>query len=282
MNDNSIVFSIQSKYNELSKSHKKIADFVLGNYDKAVFMTADKLGKASKTSEATVVRFATTLGYKSYGEFNEALSDWVSEGIEKKKNINYQAKISSVPDTLKVIFEKDINNLKATMEEFDLEAFNQAVENIVSSKNVYLIGLRTSEPLAGVLSIYLNLIRDGIHLISSNTTSEIYEKMLHIGSDDVLISFGFPDYSVRTLKAMEFANVRKAKIISITDNPYSPMTMYTSCVLTAKCDMTDEVESMTCAMSLINALVVALINKTGNAFKNNLDHLDRTLEDLNG
>lgn len=282
MEENNIILLIQEKYDKLSKGHKKIADFILGNYEKAAFMTTDKLAKASKTSEATVVRFATNLGFSNYGEFINALSDWISSCIEKKKDITYKVKKTSLPDTLNAVFEKDMYNLKSTIEDFDMESFDIAVENIIKAKNVYIIGLRNSEPLAAVLSIYLNLIRGGVHIISSTITSEIYEKMLHINSDDVLISFGFPDYSVRTIKAMEFANVRKARIVSITDSIYSPMTMYTSCVLTAKCEMTEDVASMTAAMSVVNALITAVIKKTGNSFRRNLANLDEMLENMNG
>lgn len=280
MKTESIIDLIQTKYDGLSKSHKKIADYILSNYDKAVFMTSNGIAKATDTSEATVVRFAVKLGYKGLTDFQKALSLWVSEAIEKKKDVTHKIKNSSAPDVLRTAFEKDIINLKNTLEVFDEESFNQAVSYIVSAKKIYIIGLRTSKPLADVLSIYLNLIRPDVTLISTNTTSEIYEQMVHISSDDLLISVGFPDYSVRTIKAMEFANVKSARIVSVTDSAYSPMAMYTSCVLTARCEMTDDVVSLSAAMSLINALIMAVINSTGNNYKNSIASLDEAIENM--
>jgi DNA-binding MurR/RpiR family transcriptional regulator len=57
---------INQKFNSMSKSHKKIAAFVLEQYENAAFMTAAKLAKAVNVSEATVVRFAYALGYEGY------------------------------------------------------------------------------------------------------------------------------------------------------------------------------------------------------------------------
>ena len=72
-------------------------------------------------------------------------------------------------------------------------------------------------PLATFLGFYLNIIFDDVTVVTTNNASEIFEQMININKDDVLIGISFPRYSMRTLKAMEFANDRNAKVISITD-----------------------------------------------------------------
>lgn len=268
-----IIELIENKYSSFSKSHKKIADYILINYEKAVFMTADKLGKVSGTSEATVVRFAATLGFSKYGDFQKELSLLISDSLDKKKNISHRVKIGTLPDNLKAVFEKDIVNLQSTIEGFDFDIFADAIDTIISAKNVYIIGLRECEMLASVLATYLNLSRPNVHLVTSNATNEIFEQLVHINQDDVLISFGFPNYSVRTIKAMEYANVNKARIVSITDSIYSPMSMYTSLVLTAKCELTDDISSLTAAMSLVNAMIVSIIQKSDEKYKQSIKQL---------
>ena len=54
---------IEDIYKSLSKGHKKIADYIINNYEKASFMTAASLGKAVGVSESTVVRFASNIGF---------------------------------------------------------------------------------------------------------------------------------------------------------------------------------------------------------------------------
>ena len=102
---------------------------------------------------------------------------------------------------------------------------------------------------------------DDVHLLSTNSSSELFEQMVRISKDDVIIGISFPRYSMRTLKAMEFANNRSAKVITITDSVHSPMNLYSSCNLIAKSDMASIVDSLVAPLSVINALIVALCMK---------------------
>ena len=81
---------------------------------------------------------------------------------------------------------------------------------------------------------------------------------------------------MRTLKAMEFANDRNAKVIAITDSAHSPMNLYSSCNLCARSDMVSIVDSLVAPLSVINALVVALCLKCPNEVKKNLEMLEDT------
>ena len=80
---------------------------------------------------------------------------------------------------------------------------------------------------------------------------------------------------MRTLKAMEFANDRNAKVIAITDSAHSPMNLYSSCNLFARSDMVSIVDSLVAPLSLINALVVALCMKCPEEVKKNLSNLEQ-------
>ena len=95
------------------------------------------------------------------------------------------------------------------------------------------------------------------------------------GEGDAIIGISFPRYSMRTLKAMEFANDRNAKVITITDSIHSPMNLYSSCNLLARSDMVSIVDSLVAPLSVINALVVALCLKQPEAVKQNLETLEQ-------
>ena len=136
------------------------------------------------------------------------------------------------------------------------------------------MGLRSNEPLAGFLCFYLNMIRGNVVLLRSTDITETFEQMIRIQEKDCFIGISFPRYSMRTLKAMEFANDRNAKVIAITDNVHSPMNMYSSCNLFARSDMISIVDSLVAPLSVINALVVALCLKCPQDVKKNLDVLE--------
>jgi DNA-binding MurR/RpiR family transcriptional regulator len=102
---------------------------------------------------------------------------------------------------------------------------------------------------------------DNVRLLHTNSSSEIFEQMVRINEDDVIIGISFPRYSMRTLKALEFANNRNAKVITITDSVHSPMNLYSSCNLIADSAMSSVVDSLVAPLSVINALIVALCTK---------------------
>lgn len=273
-NGHDVIARINEKYSSMSKSHKAIATFIQEHYDQAVFMTAAKLGEELGISESTVVRFASGIGYDGYPEFQKALESWVKNKLSAVQKIGAKYENSSQSEILTSVLEADIEKLQDTILNLDPHAFDTAVSAILEAKNVYIIGLRSCAPLADFLHFYLNMVRGNVKLLNTTSISETFEQMIRIDEKDVMIGISFPRYSMRTLKAMEFANDRNAKVISITDSIHSPMCLYSSCNLLARSDMVSIVDSLVAPLSLINALVVALCLKRPQAVKKSLETLE--------
>lgn len=257
-NTERLLSKINVQYQNFSKGQKKLAAYIKENYDKAAFLTAAKLGETVGVSESTVVRFATHLGYKGYPEFQRELEELVRNKLNSIQRM--EVTYGKVPQSeiLDTVLHSDIEKIKMTLEAVDHEAFNLAVETILNAENIYVVGIRSCAPLAEFLAFYLNLIFDGVRLLNTNSASELFEQMIRIGERDVIIGISFPRYSMRTLKALEFANNRNAKVITLTDSIHSPMNLYSSCNLIARSDMASIVDSLVAPLSVINALVVAL------------------------
>ena len=273
-NKQDVLVRIEEKYTSMSKSHKAIAGFIKEHYDQAVFMTAAKLGEELSISESTVVRFASGLGYEGYPEFQKALADWVKNKLSNVQKMDVKYANHSQSEILTSVLEADIEKLQDTIGNLDADAFETAVNVILGAENVYIIGLRSCAPLAEFLQFYLNMIRGNVTLLNSTSDSETFEQMIRISDKDVMIGISFPRYSMRTLKAMEFANDRNAKVISLTDSIHSPMCLYSSCNLLARSDMVSIVDSLVAPLSVINALVVALCLKKPQDVKTNLENLE--------
>lgn len=273
-NKQDVIVRIEEKYTSMSKSHKAIAGFIKEHYDQAVFMTAAKLGEELSVSESTVVRFASGLGYEGYPEFQEALADWVKNKLSNVQKMDVKYANHSQSEILASVLEADIEKLQDTIGNLDADAFETAVNVILGAENVYIIGLRSCAPLAEFLQFYLNMIRGNVTLLNSTSVSETFEQMIRISDKDAMIGISFPRYSMRTLKAMEFANDRNAKVISLTDSIHSPMCLYSSCNLLARSDMVSIVDSLVAPLSVINALVVALCLKKPQDVKTNLENLE--------
>ena len=224
-------------------------------------MTAAKMGEEVGVSESTVVRFATALGYEGYPQFQRALGEMVRTKLNSIQRMEVTYGRISQGEILTSVLQSDIEKIKLTMEGIDHEAFEMAVDTILNARRVYVVGIRSCAPLASFLSFYLNLICDNVTAVHTNSSSVIFEQLLRIDEEDVIIGISFPRYSMRTLKALEFASNRKAKVITITDSVHSPMNLYSSCNLIARSDMASIVDSLVAPLSVINALVVALCMK---------------------
>lgn len=256
-----VITRISESYASMSKNRKKIADFIMEHYDQAVFMTAARLGEHLGISESTVVRFAAGLGYEGYPEFQKALEAWVRDKLNAVQRMHVKYGRSTQSEILSAVLASDMEKIQDTLENVDPGAFETAVDSILEAETIYIVGIRSCEPLADFLSFYLHMIRGNVRQIRTTSISEVFEQMIRIGEKDVLIGISFPRYSMRTLKAMEFANDRNAKVIAITDSVHSPMNLYSSCNLIADSDMASIVDSLVAPLSVINALVVALCMK---------------------
>lgn len=273
---NELLQKLEDGYRKFSKGQKKLADFIRKDYDKAAFLTAAKMGEEVGVSESTVVRFAMALGYDGYPEFQKALGELIRTKLNSIQRMEVTYGRISQGEILSTVLQSDIEKIKLTMNAIDHEAFEMAVDTILNAKKIYVVGIRSCAPLASFLSFYLNLICENVVAVHTNSSSEIFEQLIRIGKDDVIIGISFPRYSMRTLKALEFASNRKAKVITLTDSIHSPMTLYSSCNLIARSDMASIVDSLVAPLSVVNALVVALCMKKQKEVITTLE----TLEDI--
>lgn len=266
---------INRQYPKLSKGQKHLANYIIEHYDKAVFLTAAKLGQEVGVSESTTVRFATQLGYDGFPQFHRALEELVRNRLNSIQRMEFTYGRVPQSEILDTVLQSDVEKIKMTLEQMDHSAFNLAVDTILRAKTIYIVGIRSCAPLASFLSFYLNLIFDDVRLLHTNSSSEIFEQMIRIGEKDVIIGISFPRYSMRTLKAMEFANNRKAKVITLTDSVHSPMNLYSSCNLIARSDMASIVDSLVAPLSVINALVVALCMRKQKDVMHTLESMEK-------
>lgn len=273
--EENLLSRMNTQYHKYSKGQKKLVSYITDNYDKAAFFTAAKLGETVGVSESTVVRFAIHLGYKGYPEFQKALEELVRNKLNSIQRMEVTYGRVPQSEILDTVLRADIEKIKLTMENIDHNAFELAVETILEAKSIYIVGIRSCAPLASFLGFYFNLLFDNVHLMHTNSSSELFEQMIHISKDDVIIGISFPRYSMRTLKALEFANNRNAKVITLTDSIHSPMNLYSSCNLIARSDMASIVDSLVAPLSVINALVVALCMRKQKEVTATLEDLEK-------
>lgn len=277
----SLLSQMKREYNSFSKSHKKIADYILTNYDKAAFMTAAKLGAATDISESTVVRFATHLGFEGYPEFQAALLENIKSKLTAAERMDVT--ISQMPkeDILQKVLSNDMSMIKTTFENVSHEDFDKSVKAINNAKKIYILGARSCTPLAHFIGFYFNLVYDNIQVVDSGNPTAMFEQIFKITKDDVCIAISFPRYSNQTLNTLSYAHGTGAKIIAITDNERSPIAGFADYILTAKSNMASFIDSLVAPLSLINALIVACTIEKRDDVASTFENLERIWEEYN-
>lgn len=241
-----------------SKGHKRIADYILNHYDKAAYMTAARLGDMAGVSESTVVRFATELGYDGYPSLQRALQELARNKLTAVQRIEVTTDQIGTEDIFDKVLSSDIDKIRRTLEESSREEFYSAVDTIIGAKSIYIIGARSAAPLARFMAYYFNLIFEHARFINTASASEMFEQVMRISSDDVMIGVSFPRYSSQTAKALAYAASRGAKVVALTDSMASPVAEHATHVLLARSDMASFVDSLAAPLSVVNALIVAI------------------------
>lgn len=260
MNEQNLLEKIEEKMPKLSKGQKKLANFIIQNYDRAVFVTASKLGEIAGVSESTVVRFAMELGFDGYPKLQSELEMLIKTKLTATQRMKVSAEqmSKSNKDILTTVLEKDLERIKSTINGIDKAIFEDAVDKILCAKKVYIVGVRSANSLSTFLAFYLNLMIDNVVFVNSSTATETFEQIFRIEEKDVFIGISFPRYSRRTIKAMEYAYSKKATTIAITDSRTSPLIPFATNSLIARSDMISFMDSLVAPLSVINALLVAI------------------------
>lgn len=264
---------IEEQMPTFSKGQKRIATFILQQYEKAAYITASKLSEIVGVSESTVVRFAIELGFDGYPDFQSSLQSLMRNRLTSFQRMEVANQLIGNSNLLEKVLLSDLERIKKTIEQTNQAFFKEAVGKIVAAKTIYIVGVRSSSYLAGFLNYYLRMMFDNVKLLQSTSGSELFEQLLPIQPGDVMIAISFPRYSKRVINAAEYAKTKGANVISLTDSVHSPLAPLADQLLVAQSDMASFVDSLVAPMSIINALIVALS-------RHKQEELDRRLREL--
>ncbi len=274
-----ILSILQEKESTFSKGQKRIARYITESYDKAAFMTANRLGKTVGVSESTVVRFAVDLGFDGYPSMQKAMREMVLNRLTSVQRIEVASNRIGDQDVVSMVLHSDMEKLRQTSETVSREEFSMAVSAILKAKRVYILGVRSVAPLANFLGYYLNYMFNNVHVISGYSTGEMFEKIVGVNSGDVVIAFSFPRYSASTTRGAQYCRSAGATVIGITDSELSPLGTTSDHVLIAKSDMVSLVDSLVAPLSLVNALIVAIAAKREKELSQTFANLERIWEE---
>ena len=278
---NDILDILSDRQASFSKGQRRIAQYITESYDKAAFMTANRLGKTVGVSESTVVRFAVDLGFDGYPSMQKAMQEMVLNRLTSVQRIEVANDRIGGQDVVNMVIQSDMEKLRQTGESLSREEFSAAVNAILNAKRIYILGVRSTAPLAEFLGYYLNYMFNNVHVITGCGTSEMFEKIVGVDASDAVVAFSFPRYSSATTKGAQYCRSTGATVIGITDNRESPLGQSSDHVLCAKSDMVSLVDSLVAPLSVVNALIVAIASKRQKELQHTFATLERIWDQYN-
>ena len=270
-----ILTLLQEKNPEFSKGQRRIAQYIMETYDKAAFMTATRLGKAGGVSESTVVRFAVDLGFDGYPSMQKAMQEMVLNRLTSVQRIEVTNDRMIGQDVVSMVLHSDMEKLRQTSEALSRADFDAAVNAILGARRIFILGVRSAAPMADFLGHYLNYMFNNVHVVSDFSAGEMFEKIVSVNAEDVVVAFSFPRYSASTTKGAKYCRSVGAPVIGITDSRLSPLGQCSDHVLIAKSGMVSLVDSLVAPLSVINALIVAIAAKREKELSRTFDTLER-------
>lgn len=276
-----ILTILEDRESSFSKGQRRIAAYITESYDKAAFMTASRLGKTVGVSESTVVRFAVELGFDGYPQMQKVMQEMVMNRLTSVQRIEVANDRIGNQDVLTKVLHADADKIRQTAETISREHFRCAVESILKARKIYVLGVRSAAPLANFAGYYMNYMFDDVRVVTVSGAGEMFENLVNITPEDVVVAFSFPRYSSATLKAAQYCRGVGATVIGITNSNLSPLAQNSDFVLVAKSDMVSLVDSLVAPLSVVNALLVALASAREQEVQKSLGTLEHVWEEYN-
>ena len=269
-----LVKTIDTAMPTLSKGQKQIAQYIQNHYDRAAYMTAAQLGEEVGISESTVVRFAAKLGFDGYPAMARAMQELVPTRLTAAQRLEISEARFRDGDILDSILNSDAEKIRYTAEHIDREAFGRAADAILHARRIYIIGMRSSAPLAEFLEFYLKYMFEDVRFVRTTSGSEVFERLMRMDERDVLLAVSFPRYSSRIVNAVKYAEQMNAKVIALTNSPDSPIADGAYAVLTARSDMVSFIDSLVAPLAIIDALLATLAKEKQKELSETLTKLE--------
>ncbi|PTL37870.1 MurR/RpiR family transcriptional regulator [Alkalicoccus saliphilus] len=271
--ENDVFAKISRSQESLSKSHKKIAEYLIANRESAPFLTASRLAKKVEVGGATVVRFATGLGYKGYPDLQRHLQEALQRKLTSAEVLKKTTEGSGRSDqVLTEVLQDDMDNLQTTLGQIQPETFEAIVEDLVHADRIYIVAYRSAASIGSYLAFYLDLVLQNTELLQE--ADGVSEHLLDITENDVVLGLGFARYTKRTVEVMKYVQSRGANTIVMTDHLLSPLYPYGNKHMIAATEINSFIDSFAAPMSVSSALITALTRSEHEKVTKRLEELE--------
>ena len=258
---------INDKYNELTRTQKRIADFILNNLNETSFMTLTEFCEEVSITAVTMGRFTKAIGYCNFGELKKDLQAYVREAMMPKKDLlkgfDPNTHVKSFSEFYHSVALDEIRQLEYSYNLLSAEDMRQTLSIIENASKVYLAGYGACAHAVELLRMRFVNMGIEVECLEVINAAMFSSQLYKLTEADALIAFSFPNYISDIITAVKYAASIKTKIICLTDKPTSTAAQYADISLIAKTDNSFFFNSMTVPVSICNTISTLLYWKSG-------------------
>lgn len=260
----------KEKHVLLTKTEKKIAEYVIKNPKKVIVLSALELGKEIGVSDASVLRFSQTLGFKKFSDLKNYIAEELGNDLTPDDRIvtNWD-NFNSKNDLVNKIINADLENIRNFLLDIDFEELNRCIDMLEKAKKIYFMGLGSSRGISQYMNWYFKRMGFNTETISEGGLG-LYEIISNLKEEDLIFIFSFPRILVDEVRALKFAKEKKVKIVAITSNIFSEISLVSDIVFKVSVNNHGFFNSYSVPIELCNLILTMIFEKNKTEIYNNL------------
>jgi DNA-binding MurR/RpiR family transcriptional regulator len=221
---------VNSAMGSYSRIQKKLAIFLVDNWNEIPLMSIETISRETGVSTATITRFVRRFKFKGFYDFKEKIKGDLKEAINPVERFKLLKGNLSGRNSLVRVAKQDIKNINKFLANIKDETFQEIVGMIEKADRVYTFGTSISSIFASMTTYLFNQIQKETYSLMEGDLS-VEEKILQLRRDDLLMFFSFYPYSRSTIQYAQLAHSLGIPVVSISDNVYSPISESSTIVL---------------------------------------------------
>lgn len=266
---------ISDRRPDLTPKGRVLAEYILKNSRKAVFMTARELSEACSVSEATVVRFVSRLGYGGYSEFLQTLRDAIDTEMTLPDRMALTDLKGPAADRFRRIVTQEMDNLRQLYEGMDMAAMARVVDLLDRHETVFVVGSRLSYTLAYYMGWSLVKVRENVHILKGSDTTAL-DRLTVAPAEALVVVIATSRYPNELIRICRHVRRLELTLAVLTDSLSSPLIPFAQEHLIAPSRYIPYLGCPTSLSCLINFIVQELAGRRAERVKAHQERIEQT------
>jgi DNA-binding MurR/RpiR family transcriptional regulator len=223
----SVLDLLKSRFPGLSPRLRDAARYAIDYPEEIALHSMRVIARRAGLQHNVMQRLARELGFPGYDDFRDRFRAIVADGWQGNWLVRAETMRAHCPPgpngaMVAAHLDREIDNLRLTYGDETVRALDEAVARMAAARRVYVLGLRSLFPVAYFFH-YACRMFSGKTVLLTGLGGSFADDLRNVEAGDVLLALSCHPYAADTVRAVDFAHDRGARIIAITDSRVSPI-----------------------------------------------------------